>query len=190
MLCRHTMPRPDNTPLQERECRLYGIRVDVAIDVAMIFVANLFVLLAVQSSFVNRPRINAKFVSHHHVNVTADIFLDVLRQRPDLHVLSVEEAKIAATLLDANDYFFGSLASVDAPAALLSAHIGFVYFDGAIQLRKGLYSSHRMADSVTEIPCSTVVDSQHTFKLICRHPFERLAHQISSEEPFNHRQVR
>jgi len=44
MLCAHTMPRPGNAALQERERGLDGIRVDVAVHVGAILVLDRLVL--------------------------------------------------------------------------------------------------------------------------------------------------
>ena len=83
MLRRNPMPCSHDAAFQERECGLYGVRVDVAVHVLFAAVIDSLVrLLAVV--FLERPRIRRVLVRHDHVNVIGDVFLDVLRQCPVL----------------------------------------------------------------------------------------------------------
>ena len=75
------------------------------------------------------------------------------------------------------------LASVNSPADFLSAYVGFVYFDCSIQLLKGNHFRHSVPDAVAQIPCSTVVDSEHSLELTCAYALGGLAIQGDSKEP-------
>src|SRR5437588_571275 len=44
MLCAHAMPRSDNAALQQRECALYGVGMNVTIDIDLLLVADRLVL--------------------------------------------------------------------------------------------------------------------------------------------------
>src|SRR5271157_129181 len=180
----NAMPRSHNTAFKQRKRRFYGIRVHVANSIDAILVANRLVLCE-NASVMQSLRVALKFISHDHVNILRDILADVLRQRPRLHVLSVEEAQFAATLPNADDHLFLRLgmAGFVLMATLPSTDGGFVYLNRSAE-RLRFSGLHRVSDSVAEIPCGAVVDAQHPLKLVCRHPFARLANQKRSKEPF------
>jgi hypothetical protein len=77
---------------------------------------------------------------------------------------------------------FCPFAESDAFALLLSAHIGFVDLDCSIQHLVNF--GHGEADSVAEIPCGFVADSQRALDLIRTHALLCFAEQKRSEEPF------
>ena len=135
-------------------------------------------------------RYGALNICHDHVHIVADIVFDVLRQCATLGILRMEETQIAAALPDSDDNFLGFCASVDTPSDFLSADIGFIHLNRAIQFLKRRNLGHRVPDSVAEIPCRAVVDAQHPFKLIGTHTLARLAKQVGCKEPFRERQVR
>ena len=110
---------------------------------------------------------------------------------PDFTSSSVEEAEIAATLPDANNYLLLALRmpNLVLVAALPPADERLIYFNGSAE-RLRICVLHRVPDAMAEIPCRAVVDSQHPLKLIRRHPLARLANQERRKEPLNQRQVR
>src|SRR5207245_925963 len=120
MLCRDAMPCPNDAALEQAECGLYGVRVDVRSESDILFCAVVdgFVLGAWDSSFVHRIRIRGELIGHDHIHVTAYVLFDVLRQCAGLRILSMEEPEIAAALTDANYNLFCFLACVNAPADL------------------------------------------------------------------------
>ena len=190
MLCTDPMPCSHDPALEQGKRGFYAICVDVAIHVHTITVQDFPVLVLRHSGLIQGEGIGRELICDDHIHMAADIFLDVLRQRAALCIFSVEETQIAAALPDSNDNFLGFFASVDTPSDFLSADIGFIHFDRAIQFLKRRHLGHRVADSVAEIPCCPVVDAQHPFKLVRAHSLARLAKQVRRKEPFRERQVR
>src|SRR5438105_14940849 len=74
------------------------------------------------------PSTYSELIRDDHIHIAADIFLDVLRKRTALGILSMEETQIAPALPNANDNFLGFFASMYTPPDFLSADIGFVHF--------------------------------------------------------------
>jgi hypothetical protein len=134
--------------------------------------------------------IGREFIGHNHVYIIADVFFDVLGKCSRLYICRVKETEIAATLPNSDNRLFGFLASIDAPSDFLSAYLGFVHFDGTSKFLKWRFLSHRVPDAMTQIPRRPVVDSQHPFKLVCRHSLAGLAKQEHSKKPFRQGQVR
>jgi hypothetical protein len=85
MLCTHTMPRPNDPELEQRECRLNGIRVQIANRVLPKAVIDGFIF-SEHTSFFDRLGIGGEIVCHDHINIFGYIFLDVLRQRSRLYM--------------------------------------------------------------------------------------------------------
>jgi hypothetical protein len=190
VLCGDFMPRANDPALEQAEGRFDRVRVNVAVNVDLRAVLYGLVFLGWHRRLSHGERIGHIIIRHDHVYITADVFFDVAGQGARLRVLSMEESQIAATLPNTDDHLFGFLTSIDAPADLFSAYVGFVNFHRAIQLLKRLRFDHGVADSVAEVPRCAVVDSQHSLELICRHPFAGLAKKVRSKEPFGERKVR
>src|SRR4029077_7430965 len=149
MFRRDSMPRSHDAALEQRECRFDGVCVNVSANIHALFVWNRLMLLCRHASFLHGPWIGCKLISNEHVNITAHVLLNVFRQRAGLRILSMEETQIAAALPDADYNLFRLLASVDTPSDFLSAYIGFIYFDCAVQFLKGLVFGHSVPDAVT-----------------------------------------
>src|SRR5581483_8400290 len=149
----------DDAALQERERGFDRIRVNLSSesDVFLFAVVNSLVFYVTHSSFRHSERIGHKLIGHDHVHVTANVLADVLRQCAGLSIFGMEESQIAAALTDTDYNLFGFLASINAPPDLLATYVGLIHFDSAIQFGSGdLLNS--VADSVTQIPRSAVVD--------------------------------
>jgi len=184
------MPRSHNAALQEGESRFDCIGVSISVHVNLGFMGNRFVFACRDTCATQGERVSHEFIRHDNVHVAAHVLFDILRQCAGLRILSMEEAELAATLPDADNYLFRFLASVDAPSDLFSAYIGFVNLDRAIQLLKGNIFGHRVTDAVTEIPRGAVVDSKHPLKLVSGHSLAGLAKQVGSKKPLSKWQVR
>src|SRR5581483_9080069 len=176
MLSADFMPRTDYPALEQRECGLNGIGVDVPVNVDAILVFDRLVLPQ-NASIMQRLWISGKLISHNHVNIAGDILFDVLRQRAALYVLSMEEAELSAgaalTDTDNNLLLAGGIARLELMAAIAPAYQGFVYFDSpAHRLAAECSSSHRSAYPVAEIPCRLVaLLSKHPVDLTCGDAF-------------------
>src|SRR5271165_3188314 len=193
MLFANTMPRTHDAPLKQRERGLYRIgrnyKAMLVSDMLLRRMVHGFVFLF---QFAESLRVGGQFVGHDDINIAADIFFDVLRESSALSVLSMKESEIAAPLANTNDDFF--LVALTAPAlpvtVLLSAYVGFVHLDRAIELSAvGLSRCHSSTNPMAEIPCRAIVDSQHPLHLVCRHSLARLANQERRKEPLNQRQM-
>ena len=92
-------------PRFNRERGFNAIRVKVPNRVHAKRVIDLL-MLTQNVSVLDGFAIHVEIVGHNHVNVLRDVFLDVLRQRAGLHILSAEEPQIAATLPNPNDNLF------------------------------------------------------------------------------------
>src|SRR5580658_6476419 len=110
MLRADFMPRTDDAPVQERECGLNCISVNVAVNIDPILVLDRLVLTE-YASVVQGLRVSLKLIRHNHINIAGDVLFDVLCQSAALYILSVEEAKLPtwAALTDTDDYLFLAL---------------------------------------------------------------------------------
>lgn len=188
MLRGNTVPRAHNAPFEQRERRFDGIGMNVPVNVTALLVLDCLVLRRRESGPLQGRGIGRKLVRHNHVNIAAHVLGDVLRQCSGLCIFGMEETECSTTLPDANDYFFGSLASVDTVADLLAANIGLIDFDGALHVRRRDLVN-RVADAMAKVPSSSVIDLEHTGKLVRTHALPRLAEQIRCKEPFGERQM-
>ena len=120
MFRRDFMPRSHNATFEQRESGLDGIGMNVSMCVlaGMIdrFMHSLFQL-------VQGPRIDSRFVSHNHFDLTANVGVDDLFHRGGLRILGADQSRIAVALANAdNDRRLTSRT----PTALLTAYLGFV----------------------------------------------------------------
>ena len=67
-------------------------------------------------------------------------------------------------------------------AAPLAADVGFINLDCAVQ--HFVDFGHGVADTMAEIPCGLVVDSEFPLHLVCRMALARFTEQQRSEKPF------
>lgn len=189
MLCRDAMPCSDDAALQEGECRFDSVRVNVAVNVNLRLVLDRLVPIC-KWGLAESGGIRVQFIGDDNFDILAYVLTDVLRQGSGLHVLGMEETKIAATLPDAhNDLFIGVSVSGLAIGMLLPAKIGFIYFDSAIHHR-AIYFFHCGTDAVTEIPCGFVANSDCAFDLIGTHALACFHQEQNCHEPSSQRKMR
>src|ERR1700733_9193770 len=100
-----SVPATHNAALQQRECRLNRICVDVAFCVDAEFVPNRLVP-SVFAEMLRRAPVGVEIVGEQDVNVLADILADVLFEGATLNIFGVVESKIAAALTNADNDFF------------------------------------------------------------------------------------
>ena len=190
MFCRDFMPRTNDAALQERECGLDTVRRNVSVNVdAVVMVYSPVDFVTVKSGLSQCSFVSGPFVRHDEINVAADIFLDVLRQRAGLHVLGMEETEFAAALLESDhDFLLIVLAALPVFAALDSTNKGFIYFYNAVQWFR-IDFLHRRADAMAEIPCRLVGDAKDALQLIGAHALLRLTEKVDAQEPLPQGQV-
>src|SRR4029077_7266015 len=189
MLSRNPMPCANNSALEQREVRFHSICMNVSLHIDPALVLNGFVWNVRHSSFLQRVGISRELIGNEHVNISANILFDVACQCAGLCILSMEEAETATTLPNTYNNFFLILAIPHAFAMLLSADIGFVYFDGASHLFEWRGIGHCVPDSVEEIPSCAVINAEHPLKLVRTHTLAGLAKQIYGKKPFCEREM-
>lgn len=186
MLCANTMPCSNNASLQQGKRGFDCVRVDVAEDIRAFAVVDGLVSIF-HIVHLRGLAVDVKVIGHEQVNIFTNIFLNVLRQSTRLHILSMEEAKIATALSNTYDDFLFT-ATTTLATAPSTAHIGLVHLHDSPE-RLGVDGLHGISNAMAQIPCRAIVDAQHPLKLICGHTLARLADQERREEPLNQRQM-
>ena len=179
------VPTSDDPALQERESRFDRIGVNVSIHVMAAAMIDGLVTLTPDAGFIHRKRVGAVVVCDHDFNVSADVLLDVLRQRTRLCVIGMEESQIATALPD-TDYDLFVLSPATADTALLAAEVGFVHFDRTVE-HGPIHFFHGCSDTVTEIPCrligAVVLAPDRALKLVGTHALLGFTKQEGGEKP-------
>ncbi len=189
MLCTHTMPRTNDAALKQREGRLHGIRVQITDGILPEAVIDSLVL-SKNASFLDCFGVRREVVRHNYINIFGHVIFDVLRQCSRLHIISVKEPEITATLPDANYYLFGRATSALRTLRRLSSNVGFIYFDCTVKFRLVFFGgTHSSPNAMAEIPCGFVADSKHPFKLVGAHSLAGLAQHVGRKKPLYERKV-
>ena len=188
MFDRDFMPRSNDTALEQRECRLHGIRstaqsvlityvlIDTVIQSLMSRLAELRHLEIVEFGFVRHDDIDT--LVHISRNNLVHLFLS--------QIIRINEVEMSAALPNAdNGGFLTPLFLI----RRLSAYVSFVNLDLARQL-VALSFLHGSADSVTQIPRGFVANSQSSLELVRAHSFARFTEQVSAQEPLPQWQMR
>src|SRR5579862_741821 len=182
MLCGDAMPCSNDAALQEGKCRFDRIGMDVAVNIDLRLMLDRFMLRGKCCAAKGRG-IGVEFVGNDHFNIFAHIVSDILRQSSSLHVLSMEEPQIAATLPDADyDLLVGIAVSGLTVGVLLPAQIRFVYFNSTVHHR-ALCFFHGSTNPMTEIPRCFVADSECALDLIRAHALACLTEKQGSKKP-------
>lgn len=190
MLRAYLVPRSHDATFEQREGVFDGVGMNISSNADVLFLRVIHTLVP---EIPDRAFVGLPFVSNEYVHVSTDVLLDVLRQCSRLGIGGMKEAQFAIALPNADYDFLASVGSFFPPSltvtAQLSANEGFVHFDGAIQHR--LFSFlHGRSDTMAEVPCGLVADSEFPLHLIRRMPFARFAEQQRGEEPFLQGKVR
>ena len=151
MLRRNFVPRTDDATLEQAKGGLDAIRGDIAVNIDLRTMVDRLVFHSGLTSTVEGERVDTSLIRHNHFHILADIVLDVFRQRPGLHVLCFEKAKIAAALFDTEYRNLRLFCGIDTLPDFLAAEIGFIHLNRSIH-HQFLGRSHRRANSVAEIP--------------------------------------
>jgi len=189
MLRADFMPRSHHATLEQRERGLNTVRVNVALGIDMELVANRLVA-SIGSQFFGCAPVCSPVVRIKALNILADILANVLLKRSAANILGMKEAKIAATLPDADyDFLVVMRSGVAAPVALFAAYKGFVHFYFAVQ-QGAIHFYHCCADAMAQVPRGLVgLNSERALNLASRHSLFSFANQYGSEKPSSKRQV-
>jgi len=182
------MPRPNDAALQERKRGLDAVRRNVAVNINAVVMVDCEVAGVRHPSLNDCGRIRREFIRHNDVNVFRDVFLNVLRQRARLHILSLEEPQIAVALLDADNDGFVVVLRLPMTAPCLSANQRLIHLYDAVQ-RLRIEFLHSCTNAMAEIPRRFVGDTQNALQLIGAHSLLRFAEQVDAQEPLPQWQV-
>src|SRR5260370_1573932 len=183
MLRRDFMPRSHNAALEQREGGFYGISVNVAMRVLAGMVDSLVKVLL---HFVERVRIDGRFIGENHFHVATNVRVDDIPHSLGLGTPCPDQPQIPVALANANDY---SLVALWTPPASLAANVDFVNLDLAAKFLRR-YFEHGSANPVREVPCCLVGHFQHALELVRGHSLAGFGNQVGREEPLPQRQVR
>jgi len=184
------MPRPHDSALQQREGRFDGVGMNVSDNVDLLAVIDRL-MAALEVVGLHCALISRVVVCNDHVHIGADIFSDVPCECSRLHIVSVEEAKVATTLTDANNNLLFSFGSFLSNAALFATDKRFINFYGAIKHPSLIGFHHCGADTMAEIPrCLVPTNPERALNLAGRHALLGFTEKHDSGEPFEQGQVR
>src|SRR5579864_8909972 len=170
MLCTNPMPCADDAALEQAECALNGIGIELVAHILSLAVIDGLVRSEHASAF-HGGFVCGEIIRHYHVHIFGDVLFDVSRQRSGLNIVSVEDSSLATALPDANDNFL--LSATPETAALdstlgFATHVGFIYFDNTAELFFAAFNrTHGHADSMAQEPCGLVADTEHPLELVC-----------------------
>jgi len=189
ILCAEFMPRSHDAALQQRKGGFHGVGVNVAIYVNLVTVPNGFVLPALNTSGNHSLGVSWKFISHHYLNIGADVLFDVLRQRSRLHIASMKKTELSASLSQTDYDLFIVVGPVPSSSSMLSsADPSFIHLDSTVQHR-ALCFFHGSTNAMAEIPCGFITDAQGPFHLVRRETLSGFNKQQYGSEPNSKRQV-
>src|SRR5258706_4095946 len=115
MLRADVMPRTSDRPLEERECVLDGVSVDVSDYINLGAMIDRFVLVFVESGLNHRFRVADPIVGDDSIHIHTDAIFDVLSEGVRFGVLDVIEPDVAAALPDTDyDFFVGAASGASA----------------------------------------------------------------------------
>src|SRR5260370_27166008 len=185
MLCADLVPTSNDAALQERECILNSVRVNVSSKSDILFCGMIdgFVFVGSYSFLICR-----KIIGNDDINIGRNIFFYVLGKRSHSGIFGMEEAHISPTLANTNHTFFVVFSALIPATALSTANIGFVHFNSTVQ-HWFFRLAHSSTNAMTEIPCCLVTDSQGTLHLISRHSFARFHQKQHRHKPSFQRQM-
>jgi len=184
MLCADLVPGSHDAPLQERECILNRIRMNVATNILPRSVIDGLML-----RLSNRMLVGLQAVSDDYIHVCADIVTDVLRQCAGLSIFSMKESQFPIPLANTDYYFFVRSGHPPSGITLFSAHIGFIHLDSTVQHGQ-LYFFHSSTNTMAEIPRSLVTHSEGTLDLIRGHALASFHQKQDGHKPARQWQVR
>src|ERR1700688_472182 len=98
MFSRYTMPRTNNSALEQRECGFNGVGVNGALNIDVLLVLDSPVFFGWHSRLPKSKRIGYELVRNNHIYVLTDVFFDVLRQRSGLRIFSMKKPQLTVAL--------------------------------------------------------------------------------------------
>jgi hypothetical protein len=188
MLRANLVPRSHYSALEQGERGFDSVRLGVAIDVNLELVANRLVA-SIFPQMLCRASVGFPIVCVQNLDISTQVFADILFQRPALYIFRVKESEIAATLPQANRDFLVFPAMRSALANVPTADKGFVHFH--LTIHHWLINfDHSRSDAVAEVPRGLVAHTKSALDLTGRLPFLGFTEQQGSHKPLAQGQVR
>lgn len=188
MFCTDSVPRSDDTALEQRERGLNRIGVDVPLGVDMELVPNRLVLSFFPKMLCCAP-VSLEVIGIQNFNVLAQILANVLFKSAAFDIFGMKESQVAATFADTDDDFLVVETCALPLVPVLSADVGFIHLHFSVE-HGSVDFHHCGANAMAEVPSRLVADSECPLNLAGRHPFLGFAEQQRSEKPLCKRQVR
>src|SRR6267378_8306235 len=120
MYRRDFMPRSHNAALEKREGRFHSVCMHITMRVFPRVVNR---LVQVPLHFVERIRINGRFIGHNHFYMAPDIGIDNFAYCRGLRILSANQSEVTIALSDADDNLLDALWT---PAPSFATNVCFV----------------------------------------------------------------
>lgn len=189
MLRADSVPCANDAALEQRESRFNGVCGDhESLFPADIFFGPVIDGLAFRGLSARQSiDVESGFIGHDYVNIFADVLGNYLADCLARCFANVDEFQKSVTLHDSN---YGLLVVIAAPATrafIPSANVGFVNFDCTVN--QVAHFGHGVPDSVAQIPCGLVADSQCALHLVRRESLAGLTEQQRCKEPLLQRQM-
>ena len=183
------MPCSEDAALQERERRLNRVRVDVAFDIDLRLMLDCLMPTG-ERSVAESCGVGVQFVGHDYIYIFAHRVSHILGQRSGFDILRVKEPEITAALTDADHNLLFAIPMTGLAVSLFTCpDIRFVNLNRPIHHR-AFNVSHRLADSMAEIPRSFVApDAKSSLDLVRGDSLPRFDEKQDSHEPSFQRQV-
>jgi hypothetical protein len=179
MLRAQFVPATTQTAFEQRECGFDAIRVGIASHVIPDSMLDHFVL---KSHALCDAGIQIEFVGEQNFDILSKIIAHELFNRLRRDVLGVEQAEFAIALADADNRALLGSTSTSGQSLPATANVSFINFDFSVEhwfVRRG----HCCPDSVAEIPCCLVADSEGALYLAGGHTLFRLTEKQRCHEP-------
>ena len=173
------MPRSHDTALEQTEGRLYRVgRYAHSLFISHVLLGLVVYGLVLAAILRSVEVVDGRFVRHDNVNSFINIAVDDVINRLVVDLVRMDEVQVTAALSNAN---YWSLIAPALGTLRLSADVHLVNFDRPCEFVVSL--SHCGPDTMTEIPCGLIADSQRALDLVSRHSLAALAEQVGAEKP-------
>lgn len=188
MLCANMMPRSANAPLEQRERVFDSVCMNVSHYIDFLAVIDRLVFARRHTSTLDCGWVRRVIVGEDHIDILADVFADVIGERPGFHIFGMKQSKFAITLPNSDYDFLILQAAFPAASLVYPANEGFIHFDFSV--KHGLVQlDHSGPDAMAEIPCCLVADSNRPLDLTGRNTLLGFAQEQGGHKPLRQRQV-
>jgi hypothetical protein len=187
MLRADAVPRSHNPALEQTECALNRVGVNLAVHVHTAAMVDRL-MLGDRHRKVYGRFVACVIVRDEYLYIFTDVLPDVSGECARGNILSVKQSQVTAALTDTDHDLFG-LSQAPVLAVRVTTDPCLVHLNLSVQHRR-ISDLHRSAYAMAQIPRRFVAHAQHALDLVRTHALARLTEQIHSRKPLNQRQVR